>query len=94
LVASVRRATLSLIKKCIQYCPKDAFEELVAGKACKVNAEESDEESSSQFVERLMKVVVTVFNEEGNIEGHENIIMVSLSRKKLLMLFSDPQSSL
>ncbi|KAI6211923.1 HECT-type E3 ubiquitin transferase [Aphelenchoides besseyi] len=73
---SVCRATLSLINKCIKYCPTDAFEELVNGKACKGNSDETDEESSSNFVERLMKVVVTVFNEETNVEGHEQVIMI------------------
>lgn len=74
MVASVRRATLSLIKKCIQYCPADAFEELVLGKAEIVDG--SDDENSVRFVERLMKVVVSIFNEEGNLEGHMQVIMV------------------
>ncbi|KAI6238131.1 HECT-type E3 ubiquitin transferase [Aphelenchoides fujianensis] len=76
MASSVCRATLSLINKSIKYCPTDAFEELVQGSACKETADETDEESSSNFVERLMKVVVTVFNEETNVEGHENVIMI------------------
>ncbi|KAI6223048.1 HECT-type E3 ubiquitin transferase [Aphelenchoides fujianensis] len=73
MASSVCRATLSLINNTRS---TGAFEELVQGSACKEAADETDEESSSNFVERLMKVVVTVFNEETNVEGHENVIMI------------------
>ena len=77
MVASVRRATLSLIKKCIQYCPADAFEELVRDQIQLVEAGDEEGNNSVQFVERLMKVVVAIFNDEANLEGHMQVIMVS-----------------
>lgn len=61
MATSVCRVTLSLINKCILYCPKDAFEELVTGRAGKLDDAETDEEASVNFVDSLMRVVVAVF---------------------------------
>lgn len=73
---SVRRSTLSLIRKCVLHLSNEGLSELINANTAVEKQKESFEESSCDFVENLMGVLVTVFSIEDDIEGKEQALLV------------------
>lgn len=70
----MRRSALSLIRKCIDHLSSEGIFELINGS---VNPYQMSRQSECyDFVENLMGVLVTVFNNEDNVEGKEQALLV------------------
>lgn len=85
MIVSVRRCTLALIRKCIYHISNESLSELL--KNDELNLEERYERSNKKdtaqdFVENLMGVLVTVFNNDDDVEGKEQALLVRIKNFK------------
>lgn len=75
MVNGVRRSTLALIRKCIYHISNESLSELIKSS--------NEDDRGQMFAENLMGVLVTVFNQEDDMEGKEQALLVGVFRIKL-----------